>query len=68
MAEKSRMIVILSPFERWKNNISKKYLQKKFKISVSHTTRKPRSNEKNGRDYFFITNKEFKGLIKKKSF
>ena len=71
MAEKKvGMIVILSsPSGAGKTTLVKKISSKnKFKISVSHTTRKPRSNEKNGRDYFFITNKEFKGLIKKKKF
>ena len=69
MAEKKvGMIVILSsPSGAGKTTLVKKISsKKKFKISVSHTTRKPRSNEKNGRDYFFITNKEFKGLNKKK--
>ncbi len=71
MAEKKvGMIVILSsPSGAGKTTLVKKISSRnKFKISVSHTTRKPRSNEKNGRDYFFITNKEFKSLIKKKKF
>ena len=32
---------------------------KSFKISVSHTTRSPRSNEVNGVDYNFISHDEF---------
>ncbi|MEC7150732.1 MAG: guanylate kinase, partial [Pseudomonadota bacterium] len=39
-----------------------------FKISVSHTTRKPRPNEVDGVDYNFISKKEFEDLIKKKEF
>ena len=42
--------------------------RKKFIISVSHTTRKPRKNEKNGKDYFFINKKNFKKLIKENKF
>ena len=47
-----------------------KLLEKKenFFISVSHTTRKPRSNEVNGKDYNFVSDEEFKNLIKKGQF
>ena len=34
-----------------------------FKISVSHTTRPPRSNEVNGVDYLFVSMEKFKELI-----
>jgi len=36
--------------------------------SISYTTRKPRKNEQNGRDYFFITHEEFEKLKKKNFF
>ncbi len=71
MAEKKAgMIVILSsPSGAGKTTLVRKIsLRNNFKISISHTTRKPRVNEKNGRDYFFIKNKEFQSLIKKKKF
>ena len=47
-----------------------KLLEKKenFFISVSHTTRKPRSNEVHGKDYYFVSDNEFKELIQKKEF
>ena len=47
-----------------------KLLEKKenFFISVSHTTRKPRSNEVHGKDYYFVSDNEFKELIKKEEF
>lgn len=32
-------------------------------IAVSHTTRSPRGNEKNGIDYFFVSKDEFQELI-----
>ncbi len=47
------------------NLVSKK---KNFITSISHTTRKPRSNEVNGRDYHFISNSKFQSLIKEKEF
>lgn len=34
-------------------------------IAVSHTTRKPRPGEKNGVDYFFVSQQEFENLISK---
>ena len=35
-----------------------------FEISISHTTRQPRPNEKPNKDYFFIDENEFKRFIK----
>ena len=64
-AKKAGIIVILSsPSGAGKTTLVKKIsLRKKYKISISHTTRKPRLNEKNGKDYFFVKNNEFKKLI-----
>ena len=42
--------------------------QDKFKISISHTTRQPRSGEIPNKDYFFVNNNEFKRLIKNQEF
>ena len=70
-AEKKGMIFILSsPSGVGKTTLTKKIAEKNinFKISVSHTTRKPRPNEINGKDYHFVTEKEFNELIKKDSF
>ena len=55
------MLILSSPSGAGKTTITKKIQQKYpyFKISVSHTTRKPRQNEIDGVDYFFIDNKEF---------
>ena len=72
MAEKKAGVIVIlsSPSGAGKTTLVKKIsLRKKFKISISHTTRKPRINEKNGRDYFFINKvKQFKKLIKEKKF
>jgi len=64
------MVILSSPSGVGKTTLTKKIQQKysSFKISVSHTTRSPRSNEVNGVDYNFVSNSEFKELIKKKSF
>ncbi|MAH99440.1 MAG: guanylate kinase [Euryarchaeota archaeon] len=71
MAEKKvGMIVILSsPSGAGKTTLVKKLSSRNnFKNSISHTTRNPRINEKNGKDYFFVKKKEFKNLIKKRKF
>ena len=39
-----------------------------FEISISHTTRQPRSDETSYKDYFFITKDEFERLIKNEEF
>ena len=42
--------------------------RKNFITSISHTTRKPRGNESEGKDYHFVSNKHFKNLIEKNQF
>ena len=39
-----------------------------FEISISHTTRKPRPDEIPDKDYFFVTEDNFKRLIKNEEF
>jgi guanylate kinase len=67
---KNIMVVLSSPSGVGKTTLTKKIQQKykSFKISVSHTTRPPRSNEVNGVDYNFVSIKEFKQLIKENKF
>ena len=67
---KNIMIILSSPSGVGKTTLTKKFQQKyqSFKISVSHTTRLPRSNEVNGVDYHFISEKIFKELIDQKKF
>ena len=68
--DKNIMVILSSPSGAGKTTITKKIQQKypSFKISVSHTTRKPRSNEVNGVDYFFVSSREFEELINKNKF
>ena len=69
-AEKDGIIVILSsPSGAGKTTLVKKIsIENNFKISISHTTRKPRTNEVNGKDYFFVNKEEFKNLVDKGEF
>ena len=71
MSEKKAGIIVIlsSPSGAGKTTLVKKISsRKKYIISISHTTRKPRINEKNGKDYFFVKNKDFQKLIKGKKF
>ena len=67
---KNIMVILSSPSGVGKTTLTKKIQQKyeKFKISVSHTTRSPRSNEVDGVDYFFISKEKFEDLINKNEF
>jgi len=63
------MIILSSPSGAGKTTLVKLLSEKNnFFISTSHTTRKPRPNETDGKDYFFVSDKEFKRLIKNDEF
>jgi guanylate kinase len=63
------MVILSSPSGAGKttlvNLLSK---NNNFEISISHTTRKPRPNETPGKDYYFVSDQEFKRLIKNEEF
>ena len=63
------MVILSSPSGAGKTTLVN-LLSKKdnFKISISHTTRKPRSNEIPNKDYYFVNDVEFQKLIKKQEF
>jgi len=63
------MIILSSPSGAGKTTLSKLLSkQNNYYISVSHTTRKPRINEIDSQDYHFISEDEFKSLIKNNEF
>jgi len=64
------MVILSSPSGVGKTTLTKKIQQKyhNFKISVSHTTRLPRSNEVDGVDYHFVSHKKFENLISENKF
>ena len=68
--ETNIMVILSSPSGAGKTTITKKIQQKynSFKLSVSHTTRKPRSNEVDGVDYHFLSKSEFKNKINNNEF
>ena len=64
------MFVLSSPSGVGKTTLTKKLVEhnSQFSISISHTTRKPRPNEIDGKDYHFISMEEFNKLIKTNNF
>jgi|AP59_1055472.scaffolds.fasta_scaffold34179_2 guanylate kinase len=72
MAKEKRgmMFVLSSPSGAGKTTLTKKIAEnnKNFTISISHSTRKPRPNEINGRDYKFVSEQEFNTLVKENNF
>ena len=68
--EKGMMIILSSPSGVGKTTLTNKLAENnsQFAISISHTTRKPRPNEIDGKDYYFVSSQEFNSLIKKNDF
>ena len=63
------MIVLSSPSGAGKTTLVK-MLSKidNYEISISHTTRQPRLNEENNKDYYFVNEDDFKRLINNQEF
>lgn len=64
------LVIITAPSGSGKTTLCKQILEKedRLKFSISHTSRKMRQNEKNGIDYYFVTNEEFLDGIDKDEF
>ena len=63
------MIILSSPSGAGKTTLTKLLSKNNnYSISVSHTTRKPRNNELDSKDYYFVNQEKFKDLIKKNEF
>tara|TARA_B100000900_G_scaffold69761_1_gene55019 strand:+ start:1901 stop:2536 length:636 start_codon:yes stop_codon:yes gene_type:complete len=63
------IVILSSPSGAGKTTLVKLLSEKKdFVISISHTTRKPRTTEIDGKDYFFIDDDKFKNMINNKEF
>ena len=71
MAEQfHKILIITAPSGAGKTSITHHLLQKfpQLAFSISAATRQPRSYEKNGVDYYFMSEEEFKQKIKAKDF
>ena len=63
------MIVLSSPSGAGKTTLVKMLSKMDdYKVSISHTTRRPRPNEINNKDYYFVNENEFKRLINNQEF
>lgn len=70
MSKKAKLIVISGPSGVGKTTICNEIVSKRKDIvySISATSRTRRKGEVNGREYFFLTEKEFKSWIAKGKF
>ena len=67
--KKGGMFILSSPSGAGKTTLVKKISRNRnFSVSISHTTRPPRPNEKNGKDYYYVSKNNFKKLIKNGEF
>ena len=64
------LVVISGPSGAGKDSIIEnlKKINKNFWVSISMTTRAPRTKEVNGKDYFFVSKEEFEDNIKNDNF
>lgn len=67
---KGKLIVISAPSGAGKSTLIKAIIDsnKNIELSISATTRQPRSGEENAKDYFFISDEEFNSLKSKDEF
>lgn len=61
-----KIICILGKSGSGKSSVEKKLESIGYKRIISYTTRKPRGNEKDGREYHFVSREDFEQLITKK--
>ena len=68
-AKQGELVVISAPSGCGKTTIVERLLKRNAQLvrSISYTTRSPRRGEINGRDYFFVSDKEF-SVKKRKGF
>ena len=70
MSKKGLFIVVSAPSGAGKSSICQRLLTAcpELKFSVSYTSREPRPNEINGKDYYFISRDEFQSRIDQNEF
>ena len=68
--ERGRLYVVSAPSGAGKTSLVKALMEREpgIRFSVSYTTRKPRPNEVDGRDYHFVTMEQFTGMVARDEF
>lgn len=66
----NKILIITAPSGAGKTSITRHLMQQfpQLSFSISAATRKPRYNEVDGKDYYFISEEDFKQKIKEKQF
>jgi guanylate kinase len=66
----ARLFVISAPSGAGKTSLVKALRERlpDVRVSTSHTTRPPRPNEQDGREYFFVSNAQFDQLVAQDAF
>jgi guanylate kinase len=64
------LLILSSPSGAGKTTLTRRLLNDfpELRFSVSHTTRSPRANEVNGRDYHFVSRSEFEAMAARNEF
>jgi guanylate kinase len=62
--------VVSAPSGTGKTSVCREVVERdpQIEFSVSHTTRRPRSGERGGVDYHFVTREEFRALVERNAF
>lgn len=70
MDQAGNLFVIAAPSGAGKSSLVKALMAQdpRLELSVSHTTRAPRGQEQNGREYFFVSHDEFDRMIEAQAF
>ena len=70
MNQQGKLIIFSAPSGSGKTTIVKRLLQTfpQFEFSISATSRQPRGEERNGIDYFFLSQEEFRAKVAEDAF
>ena len=65
-----KLVIFSAPSGSGKTTIVRELLKRFncFEFSISATSRKPRGEEKDGKDYYFLSNEEFKACVERGEF
>jgi guanylate kinase len=67
---RGRLWVMAAPSGAGKTSLVRALLERdpRLKFSISYTTRRPRSTEQDGRDYFFVDGARFEDMVRRDAF